>query len=134
MSAHSARPSVSKVACKFGTAIYLLDLSESNIHPILFKPINFCQCCNLPVTLLSSLLSAVQEQRKVVCLQPFYHSSLQAADKDVKIRDCQSTTNQMQTHTKRLTAREASSEVEKATKPEPLLIPLGSRITYIFNK
>jgi len=29
-----------------------------------------------------------------------------------------------------LTARDASSAVEKATNPDPLLIPLGSHITY----
>jgi len=29
----------------------------------------------------------------------------------------------------KLTARDASSGVENATNPEPLLIPLGSRIT-----
>lgn len=30
-----------------------------------------------------------------------------------------------------LTARDASSAVENATNPEPLLIPLGSRMTYV---
>lgn len=74
-----------------------------------------------------------QQQHREVCFQSFYHSSLTSVQIPLlvmlKSYLCSSCTNSTRNYNW-LTALVASSGVENATKPEPLLMPLGSRITY----
>jgi hypothetical protein len=87
----------------------------------------------LPAALLSCLPCAVQVQHKVVYCQPsccsFQRATLDTTRKIYNFM-CHKSQTQNNNSQTRLTAREASSAVLKATNPEPLLTPFESRITY----